>query len=484
MKTGISASLLLTSLIFSTPIASLAQDPLAIDQNGKVAIAKDLAVSGRLGVGAPVTTDSISVVASVGEVNSGNGALSLTKSGPGGQSFRFYYAAPDSTLFFGTPGLRLGGFGMDGSVALGGLNADNLTTGKLYLDGPRGNLGIGTASPAARLDIGGNETGRIQAIFTRGLDGNFQLVAKNGDGGNNFGAEVARFGIQYSGQWNSGFRFLRGNGSLDGDIAFDSQGSERLRITSIGNVGIGTASPRAKLEISGFSGYALPISDQLTLYNQVTRATLGQVPMSILTSNWIGAQGIQVFSDARAKNILSRSDGAADLRTLMGIEIADFQYKDRIGKGEGTYKKVVAQQVEKVYPQAVTRQTDVIPDIYRFAPVHEGWIELVTDLKKGERVRLIDGKAADVYEVLETAPTRFRTSFNPEAGKLFVFGREVNDFRSVDYDAIAMLNVSATQQMKKDTDAEIAALKGENAELQSRVRAIEDLLRSAAALKQ
>ena len=32
---------------------------------------------------------------------------------------------------------------------------------------------------------------------------------------------------------------------------------------------------------------------------------------------------------------------------------------------------------------------------------------------------------------------------------MFVYGREVNDFRSVDYDAIAMLNVSATQELHR-----------------------------------
>jgi len=49
-----------------------------------------------------------------------------------------------------------------------------------------------------------------------------------------------------------------------------------------------------------------------------------------------------------------------------------------------------------------------------------------------------------------------------------VYGREVKDFRSVDYDAIAMLNVSATQQLAKqlkEKDAKIAALDASNAAL-------------------
>jgi hypothetical protein len=48
----------------------------------------------------------------------------------------------------------------------------------------------------------------------------------------------------------------------------------------------------------------------------------------------------------------------------------------------------------------------------------------------------------------------------------------VKDFHTVDYDAIAMLNVSATQEIKREKDAEIKALKEENAALQQKVAAM------------
>jgi len=41
---------------------------------------------------------------------------------------------------------------------------------------------------------------------------------------------------------------------------------------------------------------------------------------------------------------------------------------------------------------------------------------------------------------------------------VFVYGREVNDFRTVDYDAIAMLNVSATQELARKVEAQSAEL--------------------------
>lgn len=54
-------------------------------------------------------------------------------------------------------------------------------------------------------------------------------------------------------------------------------------------------------------------------------------------------------------------------------------------------------------------------------------------------MRLTDDKVTDVFEVLEVKEGKFRTAFKPQGSKVFVYGREVSDFRMVDYDAIAML---------------------------------------------
>ncbi len=99
------------------------------------------------------------------------------------------------------------------------------------------------------------------------------------------------------------------------------------------------------------------------------------------------------ISDQRVKTIIGHSDAARDLNTLMGIEITDFRYKDVIEHGTAPSKKVIAQQVEKVFPQAVTRRTGEVPDIYHRATIQDGWINLATDLKKGERVKLIADRA-------------------------------------------------------------------------------------------
>jgi len=69
----------------------------------------------------------------------------------------------------------------------------------------------------------------------------------------------------------------------------------------------------------------------------------------------------------------------------------------------------------------------------------------------------------------------FRTHFKPKTENIFVYGREVKDFRTVDYDAIAMLNVSATQELARKVDAlqtQLDQTVAEKAALQKKLAAL------------
>ncbi|MEL6275920.1 MAG: tail fiber domain-containing protein, partial [Bacteroidota bacterium] len=220
-----------------------------------------------------------------------------------------------------------------------------------------------------------------------------------------------------------------------------------MSLNEDGHLGIGTATPtRGWVEIVGsvssdIGSYGFFSSNTST----GTRTTAGNY--SIYANERIATSELNVHSDERIKQIIGYSDGQADLQTLMDIQITDYRHIDTIQQGSGSRKKVIAQQVAEVFPQAVTKNIrEVVPDIYQRATHRDGWIWLATELAVGDRVKLITENSSDLYSVAEVAPHRFRVADLPlspsGATTVFVYGREVEDFHTVDYEAISMLNVS------------------------------------------
>ena len=272
---------------------------------------------------------------------------------------------------------------------------------------------------------------------------------------------------------------------LPAPIALTANGLPNVTILN-GKVGIGTTNPTmAPLQVMGVQ------ATSLTTYRNYGRTgnTLYDGPfvkqLSIYAEHEIRALAFLADSDERIKTVKGRSDAITDLETLAQIEITDYTLKDVVGEGSDSYKKVIAQQVEAVFPQAVSQGSGVVPDIYKVAPTAGGWVDLATDLKVGDRVRLIAETKSGVHEVLEVRTGAFRTAFESDVDEVFVFGREVDDFRSVDYEAIAMLNISATQELHRQLEAKeqtIADLQKRLANLETttaaKLASIEKLLQS------
>ena len=256
---------------------------------------------------------------------------------------------------------------------------------------------------------------------------------------------------------------------LAGNIAAGAVGTSELAagvnisagtLSTTGNVQIGTVSNEARLNIGTIANTTNVIGYLDTLGGQSGDSATSRLT-SIKSDGAIIAPYIGVYSDFRIKTDLHATDSLKDLETLMEIQVINYLYKDKVANGNTPQKKVVAQQVEKVYPQAVNTNKGVVPDIFKNATVKDGWIELATDLKAGERVRLISASGESLEEVLEVRDGAFRSSLKAGAEKAFVYGREVSDMRSVDYDAIAMLNVSATQELVR----QLKTVQDENAAL-------------------
>lgn len=196
----------------------------------------------------------------------------------------------------------------------------------------------------------------------------------------------------------------------------------------------------------------------------------------------IHALVFRAYSDQRIKQNARQSDAAVDLATLRNLRVTDYQYVDVIAKGNGWHKGFIAQEVENVFPEAVAKSEDHIPNIYCLTEsVQEaGSNQLAVSLAKahglavGDEVKIImDGGDGNRYEKV-TGVTGDNSAVITWSGnkpdRLFIYGKKVNDFRQVDYTQVHTMAVSAIQELARQLDAlkaENALLKSDNAALKS-----------------
>jgi hypothetical protein len=199
-------------------------------------------------------------------------------------------------------------------------------------------------------------------------------------------------------------------------------------------------------------------------------------------TSFVIADRYLTHSDVRIKKNLNPTNQATDLSTLMKLQVTDYNYVDTLTEGNERVKGFIAQQVEGVYAQAVNKSTGFLPDIIANATsVEVSGTEASVRLAKshglaiGDIVMVHMGGDRKELPVLQVMDANTFKVGNWENGfdtkNVLVYGKRISDFRSVNYDHIYTLNVSATQELAR----RVAQLEAENAALRQKTGEVDGL---------
>jgi hypothetical protein len=463
---------------------------------GTVAPLNGAIIQGNTGIGTKTPFWPLTVVNDQSTANHTNGVISLRQYGSTHNSaFEFFSAngteaapAPlaggesiggvyfNSHLNGTVTGLSAvsSSYRGDGTTTLSDLVFGVSGASRMFL-APNGKLGIDTPDPLGNLHV----VGDFNTMVASGNNPRLNLIDTTlgtADVAPAWLIDNSADSFRISRQDNiftPGFTHLRVNNN--GTVGIGLPGLEATGTQVLATLHVGGPGPTllASGNRSFFGGGGSLISDSISNVAQSPSIlTEGNV---LCRSFFIALNGTVTTSDSRFKNVIGVSDSAKDLGLLNKIQITDYSYIDKLSSGGGVHKKVIAQQVEKILPAAINKRADFVPDVFaKAAKVEpkEGGLVLITmekahPLKAGDKVRLFDAGDRPVEaKVTGTEGLSFSVATAADLSKgAFVYGTEQRDVRAVDYEAIAMLNVSATQELAKNMEA----LKAENAGLRAQV---------------
>jgi hypothetical protein len=230
-------------------------------------------------------------------------------------------------------------------------------------------------------------------------------------------------------------------------------GSKFITYTD-GNVGIGISNPVTKLHV-GTGSYATG-TQNLRYFNYATPETAGSTALSDTaavfdTSIWVKSF-IGSSSDERIKKNIADIDDDSALQKIRAIQPKTYNYTDP-ARGTNKVYGFIAQQIKEVIPEAVTTQSELIPNIFSTAECAANIIKfpqsiLIDSSIISSKINLIDlyGKR-DTYNIIDvdTETNSVKIDGELSGDQVFVYGTEVNDFHTLDKTYIYTLNVCATQ---------------------------------------
>lgn len=169
--------------------------------------------------------------------------------------------------------------------------------------------------------------------------------------------------------------------------------------------------------------------------------------------------GFYISSDKRIKKDIEPIDNSLEL--LNKINLVSYKYIDYIEKGNIKNYGVIAQEVEEIIPEVINKSKDYIPNIYKNIDSYDkDLLKLYIkyddkfDLTINDKIKIYDDKNNEFIKTIIEIDEDSLTIDSPienyeDETPLFIYGKEVAELKNVNYEALFIINMKATQELYK-----------------------------------